>query len=126
MNIDDPIDIIDLAIKPKSINDLQELVFRGCWENKTYQQIAEEAGYDYDYIRIIGSELWKLLSDIFAIKVTKNNFRSIFRQQKQSRENTAKSPDISTTISNMEVPEGSVGLNSPFYIERSPMEEYSY
>jgi hypothetical protein len=126
MDIEQALSFIDIKIRPVSLNNLQELVFRGCWEKKTYQEIATESGYDHDYIRVIGYELWKQLSDTFATKVTKNNFRSILRQEKNSLENASELPEFLIKIPPVEVPEGTVSLDSPFYIERPPIEEYSY
>ncbi len=102
----------------------QELVFRESWEGKTYQEIGWSTGYDNDYIRLVGFQLWQALSDAFGEKVTKNNFRSILRQQK----NLQLVPLVKTQeqLPFLELPQGPVSLDSPFYVERSPIEERCY
>jgi len=127
MFIDEAIAIIDAALKPERLSDLQEVVFRQSWLGKTYQEVARETGYDPDYVRGVGFQLWQMLSDAFGEKVTKNNFRSVLRQQAGLR-----SPEIRSDLPasqpqpvsqvTLELPEGPVSLDSPFYIERPPIE----
>ena len=62
------------------ISDIQELVLCQSWVGLSYQEIAEASGYDAEYIKQIGSKLWRSLSDYLARKVTKKNLRSVFRQ----------------------------------------------
>lgn len=114
MNLEEALAIVDNLIHPQRLSTLQEMIFRECWEGKTYQQIAENSDYDADYIRVVGSRLWQSLTEICEEKVTKNNFRSILRQQsKQS---------ITNTVA-LELPDGITAPNSNFYIERPPIEE---
>lgn len=61
--------------------DVQEIIFRQAWEGKTYPDIAESCGYDANYIKDVGSKLWKLLSQAFGEEVTKSNFRSVLRRR---------------------------------------------
>lgn len=44
------------------LKDVQELVLRQSWLGKSYQEIANETGYEPDYIRHVGSQIWQLLS----------------------------------------------------------------
>lgn len=62
------------------LNDLQEKVFCGCWEGMSYQAIAEQLGYDTDYIRRVGSYIWQDLSTLIKKPVRKKNIQSIFRR----------------------------------------------
>lgn len=132
MNLEEALNIVDQIIKPNQLTDTQELVFRGCWSSKTYQKIAAEAGYDHDYIRGVGSQLWHDLGTALQTKVGKNNFRSILRQYQQEKpppvindkqENDINYPRPSEIL---EIPEGAVSLDSSFYIERPPIEEQCY
>jgi hypothetical protein len=118
MNIDEAITIIESLLAPERLNSLQELVLCKCWEEKSYQEIAEESGYAFDYIRVVGSQLWQKLSNVIGEKVTKNNFRSVLRQ--------IASKHMKTQIAILEIPDRPVPLNSPFYIERPPSEEFAY
>ncbi|HHP7229479.1 MAG TPA: AAA-like domain-containing protein [Xenococcaceae cyanobacterium] len=114
MTLEEALAIIDELIQPERLTTLQEMIFRECWDNKTYQQIAQNSDYDADYIRVVGSRLWQLLSEVCQEKITKNNFRSILRQ---------KSGKKITPCITLELPDSSVPLNSNFYIKRPPIEQ---
>ncbi|MEH2279349.1 MAG: AAA-like domain-containing protein [Nostoc sp.] len=83
MNIEEALAILDTFLE-HGLSDIQEIVFRKAWEGQTYPDIAESCGYDANYIKDVGSKLWKLLSQAFGEEVTKSNFRSVLRRQSQS------------------------------------------
>ncbi|MGK7940332.1 MAG: AAA-like domain-containing protein [Crocosphaera sp.] len=113
--------LVETILKPNCLNDVQALVFRQCWLGKTYQMIAEQNGYDPDYIRVVGSRLWQLLSDTLGIKITKSNIHTALRQS------LYKTPSLSVkTFAQVPFPDGTVPLNSPLYIERPPIEHRTY
>ena len=117
IEISQTIRIVDRILQPERLNGVQELVLRQCWLGKTYQEIAADSGYDSDYIRVVGSRLWQILSQAFDEKVSKHNFKAVIRQKaKQSQ----------FALGNLEIPDGQVPLNSDFYIERPPNEERGY
>ncbi|MGD1921097.1 MAG: AAA-like domain-containing protein [Pleurocapsa sp.] len=109
--------IVDKTLEPDRLNTVEELVLKECWAGKTYQEIAVDSGYDSDYIRVVGSRLWQNLSNAFAEKVTKNNFKSVLRQQARKG---------AFSFSTLELPDGQVPLNSDFYVERPPHETSTY
>ena len=117
IEIEQALAIVDRVIAPKRLTTLQEVIFKECWPGKTYQEIAQDSGYDPDYIRVVGSRLWNILSQAFEEKVTKNNFKAIIRQQSQAKNL------FSYTL---ELPTGRVPLNSNFYVERPPQENLAY
>ncbi len=80
MNTREAIVALEIILRYWDINDIQEIVFRQSWEGKTYPEIAESFGYDVDYIKNVGSQLWKLLSKQLGEKVSKSNFRSVLRR----------------------------------------------
>ena len=91
------------------LSDLQESVFRLTWQGLSYSQIAQRLGYDDVYIRAVGFQLWRSLSERCGQKVTKKNIKSIFEQQAQQLQTTLSSeerrtPDtadyISTSVEN--------------------------
>jgi len=53
----------------KVLNNLQELVFHK--RGQADLEMAESSGYDANYIKDVGSKLWKLLSKVFEEEVTK-------------------------------------------------------
>ncbi|HAC66052.1 MAG TPA: hypothetical protein DCF68_21595 [Cyanothece sp. UBA12306] len=114
--------LVETILKPNCLNDVQALVFRQCWLGKTYQMIGDENGYDPDYIRVVGSRLWQLLSDPLGIKITKNNLHTALRQ---SLDKTSSSRAV-IPLNQLPFPDGIVPLNSPLYIERPPIEHRAY
>ena len=165
MNVEEALVILDTFIN-HGLSDIQEIIFRKAWEGQTYPEIAESCGYDANYIKDVGSKLWKLLSQAFGEEVTKSNFRAVLRRRalssilseklqsipavlKQSQQSRGKEqleipskdsgiPGSSLVIEQderkipvlnpdfLEIPGGSVPLNSFFYIERPPIEERTY
>ena len=109
--------IVDQTLEPNRLNTVEELVLKECWHGKTYQDIAVNSGYDSDYIRVVGSRLWQSLSNAFEEKVTKNNFKSVLRQQARRGQ---------FSFSTLELPDGQVPLNSDFYVNRPPYETSTY
>ena len=84
INADESLQILDALLAASDSNlyltDIQELVFLKSWEKYSYQQIADRLGYDCDYIKKVGSQLWRLVSQALGKKVTKSNFHSLLRQ----------------------------------------------
>ena len=56
-------------------SDVQTLVLRGAWQGKSYRQIADEAQYDGDYLKQVGSRLWRSLSLALGQEISKQNLR---------------------------------------------------
>ncbi|MDY7023732.1 MAG: AAA-like domain-containing protein [Cyanobacteriota bacterium] len=129
MNVDEALELVDQVL-PKRLNYTQQLVFCQSWEKQTYQNIAFDSGYDPDYIKEVGSDLWRSLSDVVGEKVTKKNIHSVLRnyqhikpEQSQPSEKFKKPAILNAQL---EFPNGAVSLNSSFYIERPPIEEHSF
>ncbi|MEL7036970.1 MAG: AAA-like domain-containing protein [Cyanobacteria bacterium J06592_8] len=129
MNVDEALELVDQVLS-KRLNYTQQLVFCQSWEKQTYQNIAFDSGYDPDYIKEVGSDLWRSLSEVVGEKVTKKNIHSVLRnynhtnpEQLKTSEKPKKPAILNTQL---EFPNGAVSLNSSFYIERSPIEEHSF
>ena len=80
MTPDEALAILDESLKPKVLTQIQEFVFRQTWAGDSYGVMAERSGYDEDYIKDVGSRLWKQLTQVLGIKVTKNSLTSAFGQ----------------------------------------------
>lgn len=89
---------LDAILAPNALNNLQERVVRECWEGKTYTQIAETTGYDDDYIRDVGFQLWRRLSQTLGEKVSKSNFKTVLRRFAQSSIALTANPTPSTPL----------------------------
>jgi len=81
MDVEEALALIDKALRPGGLSNIQELVFRQAWQGETYLETAQNFGYDADYVKDVGSRLWQLLSEAFREKVTKSNFQSVLRRQ---------------------------------------------
>lgn len=123
MTVDDAIALAEQILQPEGLNDLQETVFRYCWDGLSYQDIADEIGYDPGYIRTVGSHLWKQLSDYLGKKITKSNLQTAFRQYNYILE-AGKSLPLPEPISlTPEFPGLPLNSESPFYIYRPTIEQ---
>ena len=80
MTVEEALGTIEIILGQESLNDLQTKILRFSWEQKTYPEIAEYTGYDADYVKLVGFQLWKSLSNAVGKKITKNNFRSALRR----------------------------------------------
>lgn len=116
MTVEDALLLIDDLLQPQRLTQLQQLVFCQSWSGRTYWEIASESGYDPDYIKIVGSQLWQDLSEAIGEKVTKKNVESVLRQY---RHRTGDRPVPTTEL---EFPGSPVPLSSKFYVDRPPLE----
>lgn len=108
MNVEEALLILDTALKPKFLNNVQEIVFRQAWLGETYQEIANSSGYNANYIKDVGYKLWKLLSKVFEEVVTKSNFQSVLRRQHFAFQLACLSHSAKQEESSSAVPEDSV------------------
>ena len=70
----------------QKLNDLQSAVFLEAWEEHSYVEIAQQLGYEYDYIKQVGSHLWRSLSQILGEPVSKCNIQAVLRRYQQSQQ----------------------------------------
>ena len=67
----------------QKLNDIQAEVFVQTWAGCSYKGIAKQLGYQHDYIKQVGSQLWRLLSQILGESVSKRNVRAVLRYYQQ-------------------------------------------
>ena len=72
--------LLQSANKKQKLNDIQSLVFLETWEGHSYQEIANRLLYEHDYIKQVGSHLWRNLSQIIGEKVSKQNLQAVLRR----------------------------------------------
>ncbi|WP_228041622.1 AAA-like domain-containing protein [Planktothrix mougeotii] len=139
MNLDFVLKIVNRKLiesQNPPLNTAEDLILRGIWEYKTYNVVAEEAGYSPGYFtNVVAPELFRRLSEITNERVTKKNCRALLEsyvatwgipEKTLPRQNPVSFsattlPDLSPCF-----PSGAVALGSPFYIERSPIQEQVY
>ncbi len=98
----------------KHLTDLEITIFRGAWQNQTYEEMAVNTDYTASYLhRIVGQKLWERLSTALGEKVSKKNFKTALerklRQNKQAANDAAKIDSAEET-----------------YVERPPLESRCY
>jgi len=104
----------------KHLTDIEVQVLQGAYQGESYEKIAETLGFTTDYInKDVGYKLWKKLSEGLGEKVTKKNFRQALSRKQM----IINKPSL---IIPLEFPEGAVGLDSQFYVERLPVEVECY
>ncbi|MEZ8824463.1 AAA-like domain-containing protein [Vibrio amylolyticus] len=118
MNHQEAKDILQKKLPEASLSLIKIEVFRLSWLGKGYNVIAEETGYDHDYVRKAGSDLWKELSQAMNCAISKRNVRNLLEEQLIEEGNIDKQlPDY---------PGGPLSFSSPFYIERTQEEAQVY
>jgi hypothetical protein len=87
MNLKEVLELADdlvFAKTGKHLNDLQETILRGTWEDEDYKEIAKEVSRSEARVREVAMKLWQLLSDELGEKVHKSNFRSAMERLQSS------------------------------------------
>jgi hypothetical protein len=119
--IDQVIAVIEVLLRPNFLTAVQELVLRQSWLGVGYEEMSEPSNYDADYLRNVGSKLWQTLSEVLGQRVTKNNFRAVLRQWLSDHSDTLASTSP-LPFPLPEFPDSPAEANSPFYVERPPLE----
>src|ERR671933_2678052 len=69
------------------LNDVQSVVLLETWAGRSYRDIAQQLGYEHDYIKQVGSQLWRSLSQTFGEPVSKRNVKTVLRHYHHSKAN---------------------------------------
>ncbi|AFY62724.1 NB-ARC domain-containing protein [Synechococcus sp. PCC 6312] len=79
MEFEQGLEAVDNTVFQKTgrrLGQVERLVLTGCWQNKTYDEISEAAGYSLSYInRTVAPKLWQTLSSVLEERVNKKNIR---------------------------------------------------
>lgn len=107
MTVDEGLAIVETVLNlagEEDLNDVQELIFRECWEGNSYKEIAEVYPYEYEYIKAYAAELWKKLSKAFGKKVKKGNLKSVIgRYLRQNRFNLQRNLVVEVNLSGADI-----------------------
>lgn len=109
-------------IAPDRLSYIQEIVLLRSCEAKRYREIATESGYDYDYVKEVGFQLWKMLSQILRRKVTKKNVRLLLAELEDPISFEQSIPLSSRPITKIEFPSSPLSVESRCYVQRSALE----
>lgn len=69
-------DRLVVAQTGKHLDNLQQAILRGAWENQKYAEIAEVYHCSEGHVKDAGSELWQLFSSVLEEEVSKSNVRA--------------------------------------------------
>ncbi|MBD2184760.1 AAA family ATPase [Planktothrix sp. FACHB-1355] len=89
----------------KHLDRLQKTVLKGTIQGQTYSEIAKDNGFSESHVKNVGHELWNLLSSVLGEKVTKANFKSIFKniRSKNFSQIDSKGCQNNPTINNINI-----------------------
>ncbi|HEY9728132.1 MAG TPA: NB-ARC domain-containing protein, partial [Chroococcales cyanobacterium] len=104
MTLEEALAALETILGKGSLNDLQELIVRQSWEQKSYPEIAASSGYDDGYVKYVGFQLWKSLSDALGERVSKNNFRAVLRRWRSHSACVAQSDKTKDTTAKQPIP----------------------
>lgn len=79
MNSKEALEFINLLLHEKTkpiLNELEESLFLGFWQGKTYREISINPSWSEQYLREAGSKLCKKIQEDLGINVTKRNFKN--------------------------------------------------
>lgn len=88
MDLDRAEAIVKELLSPKYLSIPQRMVFRAAWQGQSYRNLAESAGYDQNYLKGVGAQIWRILGTAIQTKVTKANFKQVL----ESVANTTNTP----------------------------------
>ncbi|MFP4298170.1 MAG: ATP-binding protein [Spirulinaceae cyanobacterium] len=84
MNITEFLQFADELIFAKTgkhLSNLQKTVLQGVWRNMNYEAIAKTVHRDEQYLRNVGSDLWKILTEALGEKINKANAISVIERE---------------------------------------------
>ncbi len=113
-------------ITPDRLSYIQETVLLRSCEGKRYREIATESGYDYDYVKEVGFQLWKMLSQLLGRKVTKKIVRMLLDELDDPALLNAPTVAESFLPGVLEFPSSPLAIDSSFYLQRSVLELLAY
>lgn len=76
MTLDQLLILITVA-QQKNLTPAQNLVLGAAWHGQTYTHIAQKSIYETDYLKTTASRLWKMISRLLNVPITKSTFRSV-------------------------------------------------
>jgi CheY-like chemotaxis protein len=84
MNFESALDLVGSLLKTqtgKPLTDSEKEILKAAWENQTYNNISENLYLSLGHIKDLASLLWKRISNVMGVKVTKSNFRYLLDKQ---------------------------------------------
>jgi hypothetical protein len=123
MNPKEALEFINRLILEKTesvLNEFEEAIFLGIWENKDYKEISAKTFRSEPHVRDTGAKLCKKIKEDLGIRVTKRNFRKPieYRYKQQALEQASLLQQNSNELTSPPAPllqgEGSNSNSPPF------------
>ncbi len=92
MELDRAEAVVKELLSPKYLSIPQQMVFRAAWQGQSYRSLAESAGYDQNYLKGVGAQVWRTLAIATKSKVTKANFKQILASFVQPEDRLVSAP----------------------------------
>jgi hypothetical protein len=86
--------LLHSANPEQRLNDVQSVVLQETWAGHSYREVAQQLGYQLDYIKQVGSQLWRSLSQTLGESVSKRNIQAVLRRYQQSQQGATTLPVI--------------------------------
>lgn len=90
MTFEDAIAIIESALAPEQLTELQKAILQHVWNGESYLKMSFNLQYNHGYLKDVGAGLWRLLSDALGEKVKKHNLRTSVARYHQRQPNLLK------------------------------------
>jgi tetratricopeptide (TPR) repeat protein len=78
MDLDAALEWLDRLVLTQTgdrLSELQRVILEQVWQGRTYIDIADRYGCTEGHAKDVGSDLWKLLSQVLGDRISKKNFR---------------------------------------------------
>ena len=82
--------LLQAVNRGQKLNDVQSIVFLETWAGRSYREIAQQLGYEHDYVKQVGSQLWRSLSQTLGEPVSKCNIQTVVRRYQSHQGRGAK------------------------------------
>jgi len=109
MTFEDAIAIIESALAPEQLTELQKSILEYVWNGESYLKMSFDLQYNHGYLKDVGAGLWRQLSDALGEKVKKYNLRTAVARYQQRQSNLLKANRSATYL-----PNAGPGQSDPF------------
>ncbi len=117
MTAEEALTLLDTLLQEAKLKDVQEQVFRYSWQGLTYPEISQHLGYDDSYIRDVGYQLWRQLTQEFGERVTKKNLQTVILGQVHLRQDITETPRVKRGNVPSSISVNEIDRNTPPSIE---------
>ncbi len=133
MDVDKILQAIEQLLSPERIGTIERFILSHSLLGYSYHEMANISSYTSAYIKQIGSQLWQELSTAMGERVTKKNLSLVVNHSNvRTNQDRLKceqlSPEIKVLAPQLSIefsqfPDGTLSLDSPYYIKRPSIED---